>query len=260
MADFAHEDLSGSTFERVKLQGAVFRSSNLSGAKVIGCYFEGSEFRGVEMHDVAITGEFDNVTINGVEIGPIIEAELDRRYPDRSKMRPTTAAGFREAWSILERLWEGTVERARALPPQQLHESVNGEWSFIETLRHLAFATETWILRAMRGQPAPWQPLSLPWDEMRDTPGVPRDRTARPSLEEALALRQGRQRIVREVMLSLTDDQLDELTPPIEGPGFPAEGQSFPVRECLFVVVNEEWEHRLFAERDLDILTGATAG
>ena len=28
----------------------------------------------------------------------------------------------------------------------------------------------------------------------------------------------------------------------------------FPVRECLGVVLDEEWHHRLYAERDLDIL------
>jgi hypothetical protein len=26
------------------------------------------------------------------------------------------------------------------------------------------------------------------------------------------------------------------------------------VRDCLLVVLNEEWHHRLFAERDLDAL------
>ena len=52
-------------------------------------------------------------------------------------MRPTTAAGFAEAWEILERLWAGTIDRAGSLSPDLLHDSVDGEWSFIETLRHL---------------------------------------------------------------------------------------------------------------------------
>jgi DinB superfamily len=34
-----------------------------------------------------------------------------------------------------------------------LHESVGGEWSFIETLRHLVFATDSWIRRAILGDP-----------------------------------------------------------------------------------------------------------
>ena len=29
---------------------------------------------------------------------------------------------------------------------------------------------------------------------------------------------------------------------------------AFPLRECLFIVVNEEYEHRRFAERDLAAL------
>ena len=113
----------------------------------------------------------------------------NRRYPQRSKMRPTDPAGFREAWDILGRLWGETVERALHLQPELLHESVDGGWSFIETLRHLVFATDSWVRRATLGDPSPWDGLDLPWDEMPDTPGVPRDRDARPSLDAVLELR-----------------------------------------------------------------------
>jgi len=73
-----------------------------------------------------------------------VEAELNRRYPDRAKMRPDDADGYREAWAALERLWPQTVARARRLDPDLLHERVDGEYSFIETLRHLVFATDAW--------------------------------------------------------------------------------------------------------------------
>ena len=73
-----------------------------------------------------------------------------------------------------------------ALDPGLLHESVDGEWSFVETLRHLAFATDAWIRRAVLGDPSPWDPLDLPWDEMPDMAGIPRDRDVRPPLEAAL--------------------------------------------------------------------------
>jgi hypothetical protein len=33
-------------------------------------------------------------------------------------------------------------------------------------------------------------------------------------------------------------------------PGWP-QLKDFPLRDCLFIVVNEEYEHRQFAERDL---------
>jgi hypothetical protein len=41
-----------------------------------------------------------------------------------------------------------------ALDPALLHESVAGEWSFTETLRHLVFATDAWVRRAVLGDPA----------------------------------------------------------------------------------------------------------
>ena len=213
----------------------------------------GVVMRGVELLNVDIYGWIENVTVNGVEIGPLVEAELDRRDPNRAKMRPTDPAGFREAWDIVERLWDQTVERARRLPPELLHESVDGEWSFTETLRHLTFATDSWVRRAILGDPAPWDPLGLPWDEMPDTPGVPHDREARPDLDTVLALRRGRMATVREVIDSLTDESLAADTKPVEGAGWPRP-VSYPVQTCLRVVLNEEWEHHLFANRDLAVL------
>jgi DinB superfamily/Pentapeptide repeats (8 copies) len=253
MADFVGEDLSGSRFERVDLTGAELRAVDLTGARFRGVSLNGAVMRGVELGNAQIYGEVENLTVNGVDIGPVVDAELNRRYPDRAKMRPTDPAGFREAWDILERLWGGTVEHARRLPPELLHDSVDGEWSFIETLRHLVFATDAWIRRAVLGDPAPWDPLDLPWDEMPDAPGVPRDRDARPSLDVVLELRRDRMSTVRQVIDGLTDESLDRHTTPVEGPGWPPP-RSYPVRECLLILLSEEWEHRLYAERDLDAL------
>ena len=253
MAEFKGEDLSGSLFERVDLAGADFRAVDLSHARLRGVDMIGVTMSGVELVDARIDGEIKNLLINGVDVAPLLEAELDRRQPDRAKMRPTDPDGFREAWDIVERLWDGTVARAQTFPPELLHESVDGEWSFIETLRHLVYATDAWVRRAILGDPSPWDPLDLPWDEMPDTPGTPRDRQARPSLDEVLALRRDRMATVRKVIDGLTDESLAAHTEPVQGPGWPPP-ESFPVRECLLVVLNEEWHHRLFAERDLDAL------
>lgn len=210
--------------------------------------------RGVDLVDVSIDGQIHNLTINGVDVGPLVQADLDRRYPDLAKMRPVDPAGFREAWEIIEKLWNSTLERARRLRPELLHESVDGEWSFIETLRHLVFATDSWIRRAILGEPSPWDPLSLPRDEMPDTRGVPRDRSARPSLDAVLELRRDRMGTVRQVIEGLTEQSLAGQTEPVGGPGWP-EPRSYPVRECLLTVLNEEWQHRRYAERDLDALS-----
>jgi DinB family protein/pentapeptide repeat protein len=253
VADFIRADLHGCVFERADLSDARFYAVDLTGARFHGADLTGAVMRGVELCDAHIYGEIENLTINGVAIGPLVDAELNRRYPDRAKMRPADPAGFRQAWDILERLWGETVERARRMRPALLHEPVGGEWSFIETLRHLVFATDAWIRRAILGDPSPWDPLDLPWDEMPDTPGVPRDRAVRPTLETVLELRRNRMATVRQVIDGLTSTSLHGHTEPVEGPGWP-EPRSYPVRECLLTVLNEEWEHRLFAERDLDAL------
>ena len=259
MADFTgDDDLRGSRFDRADLTGAEFRAVDLCRARFRGSDLSGVTMTGVELVDVRIDGEVQNVVVNGVDIAPLVEAELDRRDPDRARMRPTDPAGFREAWDIVERLWDGTVERARGLDPSLLHESVDGEWSFIETLRHLAFATDAWVRRAILGDPSPWDPLDLPWDEMPDTPGIPRDREVRPSLDEALALRRDRMASVRGVIDGLTEESLDVHPEPVEGPGWPP-AERFPVRHCLLIVLNEEWHHRLFAERDLDALVAGAS-
>ncbi|MGA7986890.1 MAG: DinB family protein [Candidatus Dormiibacterota bacterium] len=258
MADFTDEDLRGARFEQVDLNGAEFRAVDMSNARFGSVDMTGVVMRGVDLVNVDIHAVISNLRINDVDVGPLVEAELDRRYPLRSRMRPTDPAGFREAWDILEGLWDQTVARARRLQPEQLHESVNGEWSFIETLQHLAFATDSWITRAILGDPSPWDPLDLPWDEMPDTPGVPRDRAARPSLDTALELRRDRMATVRGVIEGLTDESLDSNTVPVEGPGWP-QPRSHQVRQCLRIILNDEWVHRLYAERDLGVLEARSA-
>lgn len=168
----------------------------------------------------------------------------------------TDVAGYHAAFGHLESLWAGTVEQARRLRPALLHEQVGGEWSFIETLRHLAFATECWIGRGVLGVAAPWHPLSLPWDQMEDTPGVPRDRAVRPPLEEVLALRAERQATVHRALDGLGAGQLDGTCTVPDGPGWPTAGWELAIRECFDTVINEEWWHRRFAERDLAVLLG----
>ncbi len=243
-AHFRQVDLTGARFEQVRFGGATFHDVDLSGVR----------FRAAWVRDVVIAGELESLRIHDIDVIPLVEAELDRRHPERTELRPTNADGFRRAWTIIEDLWTATVARAQGLDAALLHEQVDGEWSFIETLRHLAFATDCWINRALLGDPAPWHPLDLPWDEAPAIAGVPHDRDVRPSLDEALALRNDRMATVRRVVESLTDEQLTGFTEPVLAPGFP-ESESFPVNEVLRVVLNEEWWHRRFAERDLDVLT-----
>jgi uncharacterized protein YjbI with pentapeptide repeats len=258
MADFIDKDLSGSRFERVNLSGAEFRSFYMVGTRFRGGDMKGVVIRGVDLVDVDMYGEIGRLIVNGVDVGPLVNGELDRRYPERAKMRPTVPDGYREAWAVIEGLWPTTIDRARRLPPELLHERVDGEWSFIETLRHLVFATDAWVRRAILGDPAPYDDLDLPATDMGYVEGVPNDPDARPGLDEVLALRADRMGTVREVIASLTDEQLAGTTEPVDAPGYPAP-DAYPVTRCLRAILNEEWLHRQYAERDLAVLESRLA-
>ena len=151
---------------------------------------------------------------------------------------------------------EPTGARARQLPAARLHEQVDGEWSFIETLRHLGFAHACWVSGVVLADPSPWHPLDLPWDEAPAVEGVPWDRDVRPALDEVLDLRARRRSIVAEVLADLDDDGLAR--PVTSATPFMTEADSLTVADCLKVVLNEEWEHRLYAERDLAALSSSS--
>src|SRR6476661_9177029 len=246
-------ELSGTTYERTRLRDARFTWIDLSGSRVSHAGVRDVRLRGVELEDVEIDGELRNVVINGVDVAPLVEAELARRDPDYARMKPEDADGFREAWEILERRWAETVDEARGLDAALLHERVDGEWSFIETLRHLCYATDAWVNRVYLGDPDPWDPMDLPFDTLRELDWA-HDTQVRPTLEEVLGVRADRQATVRRVLADLTDADLAGETTPVDGVGWPPPDR-YSVAEALSIVVNEEWHHRRFAERDLAVLT-----
>ncbi len=266
MTELRDQDLTGAHLERVSLRGATLtrvflndasmRSVDFTGAQIRGALLNAVRMRDVELIDVQINGELKNVVVNGVDIAPLVDAELNRRMPERAEMRPADSDGFRTAWAILERLWAGTVARAETFPDEVLHRSVDDEWSFIQTVRHLNFASAAWVGRMVLGNPSPWHPLDLPWGSAPHWAEIPWDPELRPSLAEVLTVRRERQAMVRGVLESLTDEQLAAEVTRTE-PGWPRL-EGFPVKECLLTVVNEEWEHRLYAERDLTALEALT--
>jgi hypothetical protein len=253
MVEYTSEDLRGSRFRDVYLNEARFEDVDLTGARFRLVDLSKVQIRGALLADVEISGEIENVVINGVDVGPLIEAELNRRTPERAKLSPTDVAGFREAWEIVDQAWGPTIERARKLPPELLHERVDDEWSFIETQRHLVFLIDAWVKRAILGDPSPYDALDLHHDEMEPDSTVPADLDARPTLDEVRALVEDRAAVVREVLSGLTEEVLAGETDPIPAPGYPAAG-TYAVRRCLNAVVNEYWEHRMIAERDLAVL------
>lgn len=174
-------------------------------------------------------------------------------YDDDNPYLPRTPQAYREAWADLERLWAQTVAKALTLDEEQLHQSVDGEWSFAQTLRHLAYATDLWVFSVVQGMPDAYSPLDLPFDgyERFDNP-IPYERDARPPVSDVLALRADRVARVRAFLDDLTQEQI-ESTVEFRSDGWPF-NEDVRVGHALSTVVNEEWHHRTYAERDLDAL------
>ncbi|HEX9766093.1 MAG TPA: DinB family protein, partial [Nitriliruptorales bacterium] len=172
----------------------------------------------------------------------------------------SSSDGMRQAWTIVEIVWATTVERARGLPEPRLHESVDGEWSFVETLRHLVFATDAWVRRGILGEARAYHRLSMPPDHRvgQPEPGVDVapwgiDVHAAVSLDEVLDVRADRMATVRRVVDDLGPTGLQRACPPNPAPGFPPT-TGLQVGRCLDVVVGEEWAHHGYATRDLAVL------
>lgn len=178
-------------------------------------------------------------------------------YDDSNPYLPRTPEAFREAWGDLERLWGETLAKAMTLGEHELHTSVDGEWSFVQTLRHLVYASDLWVFSVVQGVPDAYDPLDLPFDGYARFPNpIPYERDARPPLADILALRADRVARVREFLDELTQEQLDSIVE-FRSESWPFD-EDFPVGPCLATVVNEEWHHRNFAERDLDALIRGT--
>jgi DinB superfamily/Pentapeptide repeats (8 copies) len=248
MVEYRHQDLSGSVFEDVDLSGALFHNVLLRGATIRGAWAE----------RLVVDGGFEELVLNGIDVVPLWRAELARQHPEFSLLTPDDADGYRVIWPVLEEQWAGTVARARALPEELLHERVDGEWSFIQTLRHMLFVHDAWLRRTLLHDPDPCDPLDLPHDEMPDLDGVPNEPDVRPCLNHVLVLREERLAIARRFFAELGDDLLATETA-VTGPGYPEAG-TYAVTRCLNAVLDEEWWHRRFAERDLAVLEARRAG
>ena len=145
----------------------------------------------------------------------------------------------------LDAAWAPTIARARALSPAQQHQSVNDEFSFVETLRHVVFGIDKWFTVPLLREP--FHPLGLPNKGSLEFefPGLALD--SDPILDEVLAVRDDRMAKVHAFIAGLTQSDFDRSVDVLEnGP--------HPVSECLYVVFEESFEHHRYALRDLDLL------
>lgn len=237
-----------------RFRDALIRQSDVSGLEIRDCWFE-ERLKIVDCfgRDVYLAGDFGRVVVNDVDVTAYVEAELDRAEPNRVLAREAkTADEIRAAWAAIEETWAATVERARAMPEELLHQRVDGEWSFIETLRHLLHASDKWLGAPVLEEDDPYHPLGYgPAGE--DETGVGLTTDADPSLAEVLQPRLARMATMRELVAGITDADLDRLC--ARTPVGNDREADYSVRRCLGVVLAEEAEHHRYAVRDLAALT-----
>ena len=188
--------------------------------------------------------------VNGVDVIPFVEGELNRRFPGRAERRASDPDGLRVAWGALERTWAATLERVAAMPADTVDASVDGEWSFAQTLRHLVLATDMWLGRGILGEDHQFHPLGL-GDASLEEEGFDMSgfATTTPSYAEVLEARSGRVAMVREFLAGVTSEELGTTHRNPHDPEYPETTLS-----CLHVILQEEWEHHRYAVRDLDAI------
>jgi len=239
------EQFRGTRFDVADLRGARFTDCDMTGVTIRDCW----------LVNVSISGYLSNVTVNGVDVTEFVNAELDRRHPERVQFREgQTADDVRALWDTIEQLWAQAAERAGRLPAAALDQQVNEEWSFARTLRHLIFITDAWASRTVLDEEMPYHRLGLPqsWYPAADAAALGIDLTAQPSYDDILAARADRMAVMRRIVAGLTDADLGRLCRRSPAPGYPDEERT--VIDCIAVVMDEEIEHYRFAVRDLAVL------
>jgi hypothetical protein len=234
-AEFVGVDLRGARFVRADLSGVVMRAVDVQGADIDAPWlFDGETF----------------LRVNGVDVIPLVDAELNRRFPGRADRRAGDPDGLRAAWTALERAWTATLDRVAAMPSGTVDLSVGGEWSFAQTLRHLVMATDTWLGRSILGVEQPYHPIGQPNAGAEDD-GLDMSifTTVAPSYAEVLEVRAGRVAMVRDFLAAVT---ADELAATRTNPWAPQYQET--TLSCLHVILEEEWEHHRYAVRDLDAI------
>jgi hypothetical protein len=239
------DEFRGARIRSSELEGLEIRDCEVSGLKVVDCF--GS--------DVSLGGDFERVVVNDVDVTAYVEAELDRRYPTRALARDAASPDdYRAAWDAIEKMWQATLARAGKLPEAKLYEQVDGEWSFVETQRHLLFAGDAWLGNAVLEEQSPYSALGFPAggtpsDEMVKLGLTPE---ATPTLDEVLAARLARMAVMRRTVDALTETELDRICGRKPADAYP--DQEYVVRRCLKVILKEEAEHHRYAVRDLATL------
>ncbi|GAA4410419.1 hypothetical protein GCM10023168_30100 [Fodinibacter luteus] len=231
------KQFEGATFVRASFKGATVRFSDVSGVTMRSVDVNGLD---IDSHDLF----FGSLVVNGVDVVPLVEAELNRQFPGRELQKARTPEGLREGWVAVQAAWQSTVE---GTPPGLVDAHVEDEWSMAQTLRHLVLATDAWLRGAVLRMPQPFHEIGQVFtgaDEMGFDTSI--FRADPPAYDEILAVRTERQQQLTDFLSTVTADLLaEEREDPWGGDWRPSVG------DCVRVILEEEWAHLRYVRRDL---------
>lgn len=124
----------------------------------------------------------------------------------------------------------------------------------VETLRHLVFVHDSWFRRCVLGRTESFTPMGLGPPAVLDQESE-LDSSARPSLDQVLAVRAQQGSEIEAWLAEVTAEQLARPAPVPDDDRWPPYATGRTVRQCLGTVLNEEWAHHGFCTRDLDKLS-----
>jgi hypothetical protein len=148
------------------------------------------------------------------------------------------------------------VERVAEMPAGTVDVSVEGEFTFAQTLRHLTFAVDAWLRKSILELAEPFHAYGQPHrgaeEDGFDMSLLSAEPPPYPAVVEVFT---GRQAMVGDYLATVTPAQLAEERPFVWGPE-----HRVTVLDCVHTMLNESWEHHRYAVRDLDAMSVERAG
>lgn len=237
MGEVLEGDLHGTVVWGADLSGSLLRDVDLTGVRISHAL----------VVDVEIDAIVERLVVNGVDVTAYV-AERDPWRHLRSAQRASSADEVRVAWDRLQAGWRALLERARALPDGTFERSVGGEWSLVETLRHLVFALDKWWAAPVLGRPFSSVGLPDEWSRRFPWPGLAVDHPA--PVGEVLQASREQAAAFTAFARVLLDEQLDAIVTVRQS------GQH-TVRQCVQTIFEELFWHLRYADRDLRVLESA---
>ena len=236
------DDFEGKAFTRTSFRGATFRSCDFGDVTMRSADVNGLD---IDDHDLF----FGSLVVNGIDVVPLVDAELNRLFPGRELQKAETPAGLRAGWVAVQDAWAVTVVET----PAGLRDAhLDAEWSLAQTLRHLVLATDAWLRGGIMGIEQPFHEIGQIFTgAVRMGFDMSIFRADEPTFDEILEVRAERQQMVTDFLADATSELLAEER---DNP-WDRSGDWHPtVGDCVRVILEEEWAHLRYTRRDLALL------